>query len=315
MPRIERPISRWISTVRPSGRPLETSRCLRSPVEAGSIPYSAVSQPRPWPAIQRGTDSCDRRRADHARLAAGDQRRAGRRGARSSPRSSSGGGRRRPRPPLRSRRHAAACSPQVDVLDRAERHLQEARAERGERVDVAGREERVVALAAGRVAEPARAEDVLDLAGERRAGGDDLDAAAERALEDRAHERVVGAAEDHGVDARLAQRRAVGAHGVDDAAVEREAALDDRGQVRARDRGDVDERVGVADRALVGAARDRGRRGEQPDAAVARRRHRLHRARAARRRGRRRRASSPSAACAAPAAPPPSPSCRRRRAA
>ena len=43
--------------MRPSGRPLETSRCLRSPVEAGSIPYSAVSQPRPWPAIQRGTDS------------------------------------------------------------------------------------------------------------------------------------------------------------------------------------------------------------------------------------------------------------------
>jgi hypothetical protein len=34
------------------------SRGLRSPVEAGSIPYSAVTQPRPLPAIQRGTDSC-----------------------------------------------------------------------------------------------------------------------------------------------------------------------------------------------------------------------------------------------------------------
>ena len=56
-PRSERPIRRWISTVRPSGRPFETSRCLRSPVEAGSIPYSAVTQPLPWPAIQRGTDS------------------------------------------------------------------------------------------------------------------------------------------------------------------------------------------------------------------------------------------------------------------
>ena len=33
------------------------SRGLRSPVDAGSIPYSAVTQPRPWPAIQRGTDS------------------------------------------------------------------------------------------------------------------------------------------------------------------------------------------------------------------------------------------------------------------
>ena len=51
-------MSRWISTVRPSGRPLVTSRCFRSPVEAGSIPYSAVIQPRPWPIIQRGTDSC-----------------------------------------------------------------------------------------------------------------------------------------------------------------------------------------------------------------------------------------------------------------
>ena len=56
-PRSERPMSRWISTVRPSGRPLDTSRALRSPVDAGSIPYSAVTQPVPRPAIQRGTDS------------------------------------------------------------------------------------------------------------------------------------------------------------------------------------------------------------------------------------------------------------------
>src|SRR4051795_8463603 len=50
-------MSRWISTVRPSGRPFVTSRALRSPVDAGSIPYSAVTHPRPRPAIQRGTDS------------------------------------------------------------------------------------------------------------------------------------------------------------------------------------------------------------------------------------------------------------------
>ena len=31
------------------------SRCLRSPVDAGSIPYSAVTQPRPAPESQRGT--------------------------------------------------------------------------------------------------------------------------------------------------------------------------------------------------------------------------------------------------------------------
>ena len=57
-PRSARPISRWISTERPSRRPRVASRCLRSPVEAGSIPYSAVTHPRPLPAIQRGTLSC-----------------------------------------------------------------------------------------------------------------------------------------------------------------------------------------------------------------------------------------------------------------
>ena len=56
-PRSERPIRRWISTVRPSGRPRVTSRALRSPVDAGSIPYSAVTQPRPEPLSQRGTPS------------------------------------------------------------------------------------------------------------------------------------------------------------------------------------------------------------------------------------------------------------------
>jgi hypothetical protein len=30
---------------------------LREPVDAGSIPYSAVTQPVPRPSIQRGTDS------------------------------------------------------------------------------------------------------------------------------------------------------------------------------------------------------------------------------------------------------------------
>ena len=55
--RSERPIRRWISVVRPSGRPLATSRGFRSPVDPGSIPYSAVTQPRPRPRIQGGTAS------------------------------------------------------------------------------------------------------------------------------------------------------------------------------------------------------------------------------------------------------------------
>ena len=57
--RSERPISRWISTLRPSWRPLELSRAFRSSVEYGSIEYSAVSQPPAtfWYFIQAGTDS------------------------------------------------------------------------------------------------------------------------------------------------------------------------------------------------------------------------------------------------------------------
>ena len=55
--RSARPTRRWISTVRPSGLPRETARCVRSPVEAGSIEYSAVIQPRPLLYSQRGTPS------------------------------------------------------------------------------------------------------------------------------------------------------------------------------------------------------------------------------------------------------------------
>ncbi len=47
--RSARPTRRWISTVRPSGRPRETARGVLSPVDAGSIEYSAVIQPRPLP--------------------------------------------------------------------------------------------------------------------------------------------------------------------------------------------------------------------------------------------------------------------------
>src|SRR5260370_24124589 len=55
--RSERPINRWISCVRPEGRPLATSRSVRSDVEPGSIEYSAVTQPLPRPRIHGGTRS------------------------------------------------------------------------------------------------------------------------------------------------------------------------------------------------------------------------------------------------------------------
>src|SRR5579875_381057 len=55
--RSERPISRWISCVRPDCRPRVASRATRSAEDPGSSEYSAVSQPRPDPRSQRGTSS------------------------------------------------------------------------------------------------------------------------------------------------------------------------------------------------------------------------------------------------------------------
>src|SRR5687768_16786162 len=67
-PRSARPISRWISIVRPPWRPLVTSRWVRSDVARGSIEYSAVTQPSPLPRRWGGTRSY-RGRAQHARVA------------------------------------------------------------------------------------------------------------------------------------------------------------------------------------------------------------------------------------------------------
>jgi hypothetical protein len=53
--RTARPISRWISTVRPFCLPADASRWVRWPVDAGRSEYSAVIQPTPRPDIQRGT--------------------------------------------------------------------------------------------------------------------------------------------------------------------------------------------------------------------------------------------------------------------
>ena len=52
-----RPISRWISCVRPDCRPSAASRRMRVLVARGSIPYSAVSQPWPLPLRNGGTPS------------------------------------------------------------------------------------------------------------------------------------------------------------------------------------------------------------------------------------------------------------------
>ena len=52
-----RPMRRLISWVRPPTLPLRASRSLRVFVERGSISYSLVTQPVPWPLSQRGTPS------------------------------------------------------------------------------------------------------------------------------------------------------------------------------------------------------------------------------------------------------------------
>ena len=54
---MERPISRWISWVRPEGRPLVTSRGVRLAVARGSMEYSAVTQPLPVLRRNGGTVS------------------------------------------------------------------------------------------------------------------------------------------------------------------------------------------------------------------------------------------------------------------
>src|SRR6478752_3765403 len=55
--RSDRPTSREISWVRPPIRPLTDSRSERVFVDAGSMAYSAVTQPSPDPLRQRGTPS------------------------------------------------------------------------------------------------------------------------------------------------------------------------------------------------------------------------------------------------------------------
>ena len=70
-----RPIRRWISCVRPpTGRARLRARCACS-CERGSMPYSAVTQPRPLSAEERRDALLDRRGADDARGAHLDQHR------------------------------------------------------------------------------------------------------------------------------------------------------------------------------------------------------------------------------------------------
>ena len=88
------------------------------------------------------------------------------------------------------------------------------------------------------------------------------------ALQHRRHQRVVGAAEDQGVDLGLAQRRAVGAGHRHHALVEGRAVLDERGQLRRLDLGHLERPPLRFQRPPVGAALDRVRRRQHADLAV-----------------------------------------------
>ena len=213
-----------------------------------------------------------RRRADHARAAHRDQRRPGGRAH------EAGLDRERPQlVGLAARRcslaHAAAAFAarrHVHVPDLAHRELEEARADGAERLGVGGAEEAVLAPAVLVALQAALAQRDLDLVGDRLARADDLDPAAEAALEHRPDERVVRAAEDDRVDVRVPKRIAVRLHLSDDAIVDLAARLDQRRELGARDRMEVSVPAGLGERLLVRAARDGGLGGEQAHLAVAR---------------------------------------------
>ena len=228
-------MSRWISIVRPSGRPRDAARWVHSPVDAGRSEYSAVIQPRPLAAEPPRDLLLHGRGAEHDRAvpARRGSSRAAARGSRAGGRARGagrGGGRRGGScgPPggwVVVREVTACPRGPVPVArsgggpDGAERHALDvggsgaggsACPSRANAARVARRQEAV--------AWPSRSFGVLDpLAGERLGdlarrllrGEDEGDAPAEDPLEDRPQDRVMGAAEDDRVDAlpREAVRR------------------------------------------------------------------------------------------------------------
>ena len=119
-----------------------------------------------------------------------------------------------------------------------------------------------------RAGEAGRLEGALDGGGDRVAAADQAHVAAEDPLQHRRHQRVVGAAEDQGVDLGPLQRRAVGAGHLHHALVEGRAVLDEGRQVGRLDLGHLERAALGLERAPVGAALDRVRRRQHPDPAA-----------------------------------------------
>ena len=95
---------------------------------------------------------------------------------------------------------------QPHLFDSAERELEEALPQRAEQRRIACGEEAVLALAGRVVLDTLPRQRLGDLARRLLRGEDERDVAAEHALEDRADERVVRAAEDDGVHVRVLER-------------------------------------------------------------------------------------------------------------
>ena len=119
-------------------------------------------------------------------------------------------------PPVVAAHAAASSSRDRDALDVAERQLQEALAERAEERGVAGREEPVAPSRAGSFSQPLRASVSATSRAVSSAEKTSVTSRPNDALEHGPDQRVVRAAEDHRVAARLLERRGVLAHGVDE---------------------------------------------------------------------------------------------------
>src|SRR5215218_5349964 len=151
------------------------------------------------------------------------------------------------------------------MLDLAERQLQEPLAESAERRRIAGGQEAVGALPVGVVLDSLARERLGNLARGLLRREDERDAAPEHALEDRADQRVVRAAEDDGVDPGGLQRLRVLAHSIRRLGAERLVALDQRYEARAGDREEADAGVERVDELGIPAGGDRRLRRHQAD--------------------------------------------------
>src|SRR6266511_183995 len=267
--RRERPTRRWISTVRPPWRPERASRCMRSPVEAGSIPYSAVIQPRPEPMSQRGTPSStvavQRTLVRPKEISTEPCACSTKSGTMSIGRSSSAR-----RPSLTSSRQLEVAD--GDLLDPGDRQLQEALAERAELVRLPCREEAGRAFPRGFARDALAVERLRHLARCLLGREDQSRRPPEDTLEHRPDERVMRAPEDDRVHTLVLERTRVLSHRRVDF-LGGGTRFDQGHEARTGGCDDLCAGVERAYRLRVAAARHRRLGGQHPDPAVAGRLH------------------------------------------